>query len=67
MKKFLIDNWKTNLLGVLCLGILGAYIFKLIDTEQLITIQGFLVATGWFLVQEAKMNNDKPDVPPEDQ
>jgi hypothetical protein len=68
MKDFLLKNWKTNLLSVLGLSILAAYMFKQIDTEQLISIQGFLVALGFFAAKDSDWSrSSKPDVPPEDQ
>lgn len=57
MKKFLFKNWKTNLLSILALVILGLYIANIITTEQLISIQGFIIALGLFSSKDACVKN----------
>ena len=57
MKNFLIKNWKTNLLAITALIILGLYVLEVLSTEQLITIQGFLVSTGLFLTKDANSHD----------
>lgn len=46
MKKFLIENWKTNLLSIIAIGVIVLYTLNKITTEQLATIQGFIIAIG---------------------
>ncbi len=46
MKNFLVKNWKTGLSGTLVLILVGLYVYKIIDTEQFLTIFGTLVGIG---------------------
>jgi len=46
MKNFLIKNWKTGLSGILILTLVGLYVYKIIDTEQFLTIFATLTGIG---------------------
>ena len=58
MKNFLIKNWKTGLSGISVLVLVGLYVYKIIDTEQFLTIFGTLVGIGFI----ASKDGDKTGI-----
>ena len=57
MKKFFLDNWKTNMFSLAALVVVGLYVAKIINTEQLVAIQGFIVAMGFAVCRDSGNDN----------
>ena len=43
-----MKSWKTSLIGTVILILIVLYFFKLITTEQFVTVTGFLASLGFF-------------------
>jgi len=52
MKNFLIKNWKTSLVGLSIFTLVTLYVYKIIDTQQFITIFATLAGIGFFATKD---------------
>jgi hypothetical protein len=52
--RFLLQNWRTSLLGFLVLASLGLWLFKELSTDDFLKVMGFCSAVGLFAMKDSK-------------
>lgn len=57
MKNFITKDWKTNLFALVAMVVLGLYICDVINTEQLVAIQGFIIGMGFAVSKDSTNEN----------
>jgi len=57
--KFILNNWKTSLLGLIILIALALWILKYILTDDFIKVMGFLSSIGFFTMQDPVIKKEE--------
>lgn len=54
MVRRFLNNWKTNLMGLVIIFLISIYLKNWITTEQFLTVTAFLTGIGFFFSKDSK-------------